>query len=188
MSDSLLTSAAQSSRSVAAVSGRCHVELVPAYSAINEKAMAGQPAHSLSFLLHSLYGMDHYPSYLLKWQPDQLHRLREALMLQVAHVDAAVAAVSLRQQRLLSYTPLAPSLTHQDVLSWINPLVLQALQSPPDRMLPLLLRSAVDELGDGTVWTFDLLSRDGECDSSVTSFNVRLVTCNSFLRCRTLDR
>jgi hypothetical protein len=162
MADSMLSSATQSSISAPAVGGSSHVAFIPAYSAINEKAMAGQPAEELAFLLHSLYGMDHYPSYLLKWQPEQLHRLRQALLLQVAHVDAAVAAVSFRQQRLLSYAPLVPCLTRQDVLSWINPQVLQAMQLPPDRMLPLLLRVAVDELGDGTVWTFDLLSRDGE--------------------------
>ncbi len=135
---------------------------VPSHAAINEKAMAGQPAESLAFLLHSLYGMDHYPSYLMKWQPSQLQRLRDSLAQQIAHVDAAAAAVSLRQVQLLSYTPLAPRITRQDVLSWINPLILKAIEAPRDRILPLLLQAAVDELGDGSVWTFDLLTRDGD--------------------------
>jgi hypothetical protein len=123
--------------------------------------MAGQPAETLAFLLHSLYGMDHYPSYLLKWPPDQLQRLRDALTQQIAQVDAAAAAVTLRQQQLLSYAPLAPRLTKDQVLSWVNPLILNALQAPRDRVLPLLLRAAVDELDDGSVWSFDLLTRDG---------------------------
>ena len=124
--------------------------------------MAGQPAETLAFLLHSLYGMDHYPSYLLKWPPGQLQRLRDALTQQIAQVDAAAAAVTLRQQQLLSYTPLAPRLTREEVLSWVNPLILNALQAPRDRVLPLLLRAAVDELDDGSVWSFDLLTRDGD--------------------------
>ena len=139
-----------------------HVTFVPSHAAINEKAMAGQPAESLAFLLHSLYGMDHYPSYLLKWHPSQLQRLRDSLVQQIAHVDAAAAAVSLRQVQLLSYNPLAPRITRQDVLSWINPLILKAFEAPRDRVLPLLLQAAVDELGDGSVWTFDLLTRDGD--------------------------
>ena len=160
MADPHLSPAAQSA--AVASGGGSHVTLIPAHSSINEKAMAGQPAEPLAFLLHSLYGMDHYPHYLLKWQPEHLQRLRQALLQQIAHVDAAVASVSLRHQRLLSYTPLAPCLTRQDVLSWINPLIIQALEAPPDRVLPLLLRAADDELGDGTVWTFDLLSCDGD--------------------------
>jgi len=145
-----------------AAAGSQHVMLAPPHAAINEKAMSGHPAEHLSFLLHSLYGMDHYPDYLLKWQPPELQRLRDSLTQQVARVDAALAAVSLRQQRLLSYTPLAPRLTRQDVLSWINPLLLNLAEAPRDRLLPLLLPLARDELGDGSVWTFDLFTADGD--------------------------
>jgi hypothetical protein len=166
MSDSATTSpsspAEREQSSAAGSSCIPHVQFIPPHAAINEKAMAGQPAEALAFLLHSLYGMDHYPSYLLKWQPSQLQRLRDALSQQIALVDAAAAAVSLRQQQLLSYTPLAPPITQQDVLSWINPVILSATRAPRDRVLPLLLRAAVDELGDGSVWTFDLLTRDGD--------------------------
>jgi hypothetical protein len=118
--------------------------------------------------------MDHYPSYLLKWQPSQLQRLRDALSQQIALVDAAAAAVSLSQQQLLSYTPLAPPITQQDVLSWVNPAILSAARAPRDRVLPLLLRAAVDELGDGSVWTFDLLTRDG--DTPCAARDARRVT------------
>jgi hypothetical protein len=154
-----------------AASGSHHVMLTPPYAAINEKAMSGHSAEQLSFLLHSLYGMDHYPDYLLKWQPPELQRLRDSLTQQVARVDAALAAVSVRQERLLSYAPLAPRLTRQDVLSWINPLLLNVAEAPLDRRLPLLLHQLRDELGDGSVWTFDLLTPHG--DSQLAAHDVQ---------------
>jgi hypothetical protein len=121
--------------------------------------MTGRPAESLAFLLHSLYGMDHYPAYLLKWDADRLQQLRAALVQQIAKVDAAV---SLLQQRALTQPPPASRVTQQDVLSWINPLILEACGAPRDRLLPLFMSAAVDELGDGSVWTFRLLSDDGD--------------------------
>lgn len=54
----------------------------------NEKERTNIAApSSLSNILHSTFGMDHYPNYLYRWNLDQVSELEEQLLAQLKHVQ-----------------------------------------------------------------------------------------------------
>ena len=55
---------------------------------INEKIRTGHPAADLAFLQHALWGLDHYPDYLRRWQDKDVGDLESALEAVLAKVRA----------------------------------------------------------------------------------------------------
>lgn len=55
--------------------------------AINEKPLQESPPAELSFLLQSLFGLDHYPNYLHKWTVNDIEHLETLLQTQVSTCD-----------------------------------------------------------------------------------------------------
>ena len=55
---------------------------------INEKVRTGHPAADLAFLQHALWGLDHYPDYLRRWQDKDVGDLESALEAVLAKVRA----------------------------------------------------------------------------------------------------
>ena len=55
---------------------------------INEKVRTGHPAAELAFLQHALWGLDHYPDYLRRWQDKDVQNLENALEAVLAKVRA----------------------------------------------------------------------------------------------------
>ena len=55
---------------------------------INEKVRTGHPAADLAFLQHALWGLDHYPDYLRRWQDKDVDELESALESVLAKVRA----------------------------------------------------------------------------------------------------
>lgn len=55
---------------------------------INEKVRTGHPAADLAFLQHALWGLDHYPDYLRRWQDEDVGALEGALEAALAKVRA----------------------------------------------------------------------------------------------------
>ena len=53
---------------------------------INEKVRTGHPAADLAFLQHALWGLDHYPDYLRRWQDSDVQNLESALEAVLAKV------------------------------------------------------------------------------------------------------
>ena len=147
-----------------------------ALAQINEKNKHARPASRLAFLLHSCYGIDHYPDYLLNrfaiqdggaiQQADggggsgvvagrrehgaeaTLDRLLHALEQQAAMVRAAKAAVATRAALLARYVPLhaAPDMV-------LDPALARALrdfaQRPAAAPAAAALHALLTPSGDG---------------------------------------
>ena len=47
--------------------------------AINEKDTHGACNEDLAFHLHGIFGLDHYPNYLLKWKMEDINELETRL-------------------------------------------------------------------------------------------------------------
>lgn len=69
--------------------------------AINEKALEHAPAKDLSFLLHSIFGLDHYPNYLAKWEEAEIEHLEGLLQEQVGECDTVKACLIINVTRSL---------------------------------------------------------------------------------------
>lgn len=67
---------------------------------MNEKLRGEEGRRSgadLAFLLHSLFGLDHYPNYLHRWSVEEINKLETALEAQLSTVRAQKAALIQRQ-------------------------------------------------------------------------------------------
>lgn len=128
-----------------------------ATSSINEKPK--QAADDMSFLLHAVYGIDHYlgSNYLLKWEDHNLDRLQGLLQQQLEIVNATrrarIELESLRQ----SYVPLHRVVSEADAVKLLNPQLVAALSSSN----PLGKISRLVEEDAPHVYSFELLSDAG---------------------------
>ena len=57
-------------------------------TAINEKARQETYASDLSLLFHSLFGLDHYPNYLYRWNEAEITSLQQELQHRLDEVRA----------------------------------------------------------------------------------------------------
>lgn len=129
--------------------------------AINEKPLAGEPASSLSFALHAVFGMEHYPGYLLKWQDAQLGELERVFEEHLSQVRRARAAVQARAATMAAYTPLHRELAAKpSVEALLNADLLRALLLPSP--LAALSRLLTEEAPG--VYSLPLLATGAACE------------------------
>lgn len=88
----------------------------PGQDPINEKDKASRCNPPLARVLHAVFGMDHYPRYLLKWDDDALAELQGYLedhLRQVKEARHQVAHVSSLYRRFVP--SIRESLPHEDI-------------------------------------------------------------------------
>eukprot|EP01138_Halocafeteria_seosinensis_P009315 gb/GECG01009520.1/.p1 GENE.gb/GECG01009520.1/~~gb/GECG01009520.1/.p1 ORF type:complete len:324 (+),score=37.61 gb/GECG01009520.1/:1-972(+) len=99
------------------------------------------------FLLQSIFGLDHYPNYLHKWNVSDIEHLETLLQEQVAKVKEGKSKVLARNELLKLYAPVYPDF-------W------SIVDSQPELLLKGDLLKALDEAERGNLETLDSLVED----------------------------
>ena len=102
---------------------------------INEKVRTGHPAADLAFLQHALWGLDHYPDYLRRWQDKDVGDLESALEAVLAKVRAQRADARRECDAMAAKHPKALDAL-RDAANWrvddvVSPKVAKALGWAP---------------------------------------------------------
>lgn len=80
-------------------------------SSVNEKVLHSEPAAPLSHLLHSAFGLDHYPDYLSRWKISEIENLESTLEAKLCQVREQKKAWIERAQ------VMKPVCAHAELLS-----------------------------------------------------------------------
>ena len=111
---------------------------------INEKVRTGHPAADLAFLQHALWGLDHYPDYLRRWQDKDVGDLESALEAVLAKVRAQRADARRECEAMAAKHPKALDAL-RDAANWrvddvVSPRVAKALGWQPGASIAAALR------------------------------------------------
>ena len=132
--------------------------------AINEKAVVGaRRATQLAPLLHATFGLDHYPNFLQRWQPDAINALEQRLEEQLAGVRVQKALAARRLAAVEAFVPAVPT----DLAAIFDERFLATLDGVSGTPRPAMVAKLLTEECDG-VLSFPLLRAD---------FCARLVAC-----------
>ena len=148
-------------------------------SSINERPSTSTTTDTLaisplSTLLHTTFGIDHYPGYLLKFSLSQLDNYEVLLQNQLQLIQKAKTIVKQREQQLQTYTPLY-TYTRENVLEWINKdlyQILSTISSSSSGNLNIKIgkiMQLITEESEG-IYSFPLLSPEG-CNRILEEIN-----------------